>query len=85
LEASGVPTAAGFKGAAEAAEAKSAVAPITERIVFMITSYSVFVERSATALRRPRVVPLKANPTNNNIRRNPRSRSPKFRNRIKIV
>jgi hypothetical protein len=35
LEASGVPTAACFKGAAEAAEAKSAVAPIMERIVFI--------------------------------------------------
>jgi hypothetical protein len=35
LEASGFPTAVGFRGAAEAAEAKSAVAPITERIVFM--------------------------------------------------
>jgi hypothetical protein len=35
LEASGVPTAVGFRGAAEAAEAKSAVAPIMERIVFM--------------------------------------------------
>jgi hypothetical protein len=35
LEASGVPPAVGFRGAAEAAEAKSAVAPIMERIVFM--------------------------------------------------
>jgi hypothetical protein len=35
LEASGVPTAVGFKGAAEAAEAKNAVAPIMERIVFI--------------------------------------------------
>src|SRR5438093_13682399 len=35
LKASGVPTAVGFKGAAEAAEAKSAVAHIMEGIVFI--------------------------------------------------
>jgi hypothetical protein len=45
LEASGVPTAAGFKGAAEAAETKTAVAPIIERIVFMPNSLGVASKR----------------------------------------
>jgi hypothetical protein len=42
LEASEVPTGVGFKGAAEAAEAKSAVAPRMERIVFIPSSLLVF-------------------------------------------
>jgi hypothetical protein len=48
LEAPGVPTAADFKGAAEAAEAKSAVATIMERIVFIPNFLVVASKRSLT-------------------------------------
>src|SRR5258705_4003520 len=48
LQASGVPTAVGFRGAAEAAEAKSAVAPIMERIVFIPNFLVVSVEHGSS-------------------------------------